>query len=90
MRCPICQGATMVKDSRPRENGDTWYRRRLCVNGHKSSSVERFFTPDSPQPGGLGSGAIMRAAGELAKLSPAHLKLVRELARELAGTGAQQ
>lgn len=84
MRCPVCQAATMVKDSRPRENGDSWYRRRQCVNGHLSSSVERYFTPAAPQLGGLGTGAIMRAAGELALLKPEDLKLVRAFAVRLA------
>ena len=39
--CPICQGKTMVKDSRPNDNGTHIRRRRWCfAHGHRFTTYE--------------------------------------------------
>jgi hypothetical protein len=40
MTCPTCQTKTQVIDSRSRD-GEV-YRRRVCRNGHRFSTLERF------------------------------------------------
>lgn len=46
MDCPTCKAWAEVKDTRPRKEDNTRYRRYECANGHRFSTLEQVLPPE--------------------------------------------